>query len=68
MTRRADIKASLLVVSVTNPLSLVLAQESILYLASGQLQVSFAGQSDQLEAGQSLLCTDEVGSCRLALV
>ena len=61
MTRRADVKASLQVLSVIDPLSLKLAHESLLYLASGKLQLSFAGQSYQLEAGQSLLCTDEAG-------
>lgn len=65
MTRRADVKASLQVLSVTEPLSLVLAQESLLYLASGQLQLSFKEQSYQLDAGQSLLCTDEVGELQM---
>lgn len=65
MTRRSDIKASLQVLSVTEPLSLQLAKESMLYLASGQLQLSFAGQSYQLEAGQSLLCTDEAGALQI---
>ena len=65
MTRRSDIKASLQVLLVTEPLSLVLAQESILYLASGQLPVSFKEQSYLLEAGQSLLCTDETGELQM---
>ena len=65
MTRRADVKASLQVLSVTEPLSLTLASESLLYLASGELQVSFKEQSYQLDAGQSLLCTDEVGELQM---
>jgi len=65
MTRRADVTASLQVLSVTEPLSLMLAQESMLYLASGQLQVSCKEQSYQLEAGQSLLCTDETGELQI---
>jgi environmental stress-induced protein Ves len=65
MTRRSDIKASLQVLSVTEPSSLTLANESLLYLASGQLQVSFKEQSYQLEAGQSLLCTDEAGELQI---
>ena len=46
-------------------LSLVLAQESILYLAYGELQVSFKEQSYQLEAGQSLLCSAEAGELQI---
>jgi hypothetical protein len=65
MTRRTDVKASLQVLSVTEPLSLTLANESLFYLASGQLQLSFKEQSYQLEAGQSLLCTDEVGALQM---
>ncbi|EGM76716.1 hypothetical protein Rhein_3212 [Rheinheimera sp. A13L] len=65
MTRRADVKASLQVLSVTEALSLALVQESMLYLASGQLHVSFKEQSYQLDAGQSLLCTDEVGELQI---
>lgn len=65
MTRRSDVKASLQVLSVTEPLSLQLANESLLYLASGQLQLSCKDQSYQLEAGQSLLCTAEVGDLRI---
>lgn len=65
MTRRTDVKPSLQVLSVTEPLSLVLAQESLVYLASGQLQLSFKEQSYQLDAGQSLLCTDEVGELQM---
>ncbi len=65
MTRRADVKASLQVLSVIDPLSLKLAHESLLYLASGKLQLSFAGQSYQLDAGQSLLCTDEAGELQI---
>jgi len=66
MTRRSDIKASLQVLSVSQALSLQLAQESLLYLASGKLQVSFKELSYQLEAGQSLLCTDEPGELRIS--
>jgi environmental stress-induced protein Ves len=65
MTRRSDVKASLQVLSVTGPLSLKLAQESMLYLASGQLQLSFKEQSYQLEAGQSLLSIAEVGELQM---
>lgn len=65
MTRRSDIKAGLQVLSVTEPLSLQLANESLLYLASGQLQLGFKDQSYQLEAGQSLLCTDEAGELQI---
>jgi hypothetical protein len=65
MTRRADVKASLQVLSVTEPLSLTLANESLLYLASGQLQLSFKDQSYQLEAGQSLLCIAEMGELQI---
>ena len=65
MTRRSDVKASLQVLSVAAPLSLQLAQESMLYLASGQLQLSFKGQDYQLEAGQSLLCTAEAGELQM---
>lgn len=65
MTRRADVKACLQVLSVAEPLSLTLASESLLYLASGELQVSFKEQSYQLDAGQSLLCTDEVGELQM---
>ena len=65
MTRRADVTASLQVLSVTEPLSLALVQESMLYLASGQLQVSFKEQSYQLDAGQSLLCTDGAGEVQI---
>lgn len=66
MTRRYDIKAGLQVLSVPQALSLQLAQESMLYLASGQLQVSFKEHSYQLEAGQSLLCTDEAGELQIS--
>jgi environmental stress-induced protein Ves len=65
MTRRFDVTASLQVLSVAEPLSLRLTQESLLYLASGQRLLSFAGQSYQLDAGQSLLCTDEVGGVQM---
>lgn len=65
MTRRADVKASLQVLSVTESLSLQLTNESLLYLASGQLQLSFKEQSYQLGAGQSLLCTDEAGELQI---
>lgn len=65
MTRRSDVTANLQVLSVTDPLSLRLTQESLLYLASGQLQVSFKEQSYQLEAEQSLLCTDEAGELQI---
>ncbi len=65
MTRRADVKACLQVLSVTAPLSLQLANESLLYLASGQLQLSFKEQSYQLDAGQSLLCADEAGELQI---
>ena len=65
MTRRSDIKASLQVLSVTEPLSLQLANESLLYLASGQLQLGFKDQSYQLDEGQSLLCTAEVGELQI---
>lgn len=65
MTRRSDVNASLQVLSVTEPLSLTLANESLLYLASGQLQLSFKEQSYQLEAGQSLLCTAEAGELQI---
>lgn len=65
MTRRADVKACLQVLSVAEPLSLTLASESLLYLASGELQVSFKEQSYQLDAGQSLLCTAEAGELQM---
>ena len=65
MTRRSDVIASLQVLSVTEPLSLNLANESLLYLASGQLQLNFKEQSYQLEAGQSLLCTAEAGELQM---
>lgn len=65
MTRRADIKASLQVLSVIEPLSFTLANESLLYLVAGQLQLSFAEQSYQLDAGQSLLCTAEAGQLQI---
>lgn len=65
MTRRSDVKASLQVLSVTEPLSFTLANESLLYLASGQLQVRFKEQSYQLDAGQSLLCTAEAGELQM---
>ncbi|CAI3793156.1 HutD family protein [Rheinheimera sp. MM224] len=65
MTRRADVKASLQVLSATDPSSLTLANESLLYLASGQLQVRFKEQSYQLDAGQSLLCTAEAGELQI---
>ncbi|WP_233078444.1 HutD/Ves family protein [Rheinheimera soli] len=65
MTRRADVTASLQVLSVTEALSLTLVNESLLYLASGQLQLSFKDQSYQLEAEQSLLCTDEAGELQI---
>jgi hypothetical protein len=65
MSRRPDVNASLQVLSVTEPLSLTLANELLLYLASGQLQVSFKEQSYQLDAGQSLLCTDEAGELQI---
>ncbi|MDF3123874.1 HutD family protein [Rheinheimera sp. 1928-s] len=65
MTRRSDVTASVQVLSVTEPLPLRLTQESLLYLASGQLQLSFKEQSYQLEAGQSLLCTDEAGELQM---
>lgn len=65
MTRRADVKASLQVLSVTEPSSLTLANESLLYLASGQLHVSFKEQSYQLDAGQSLLCIAEAGELQI---
>lgn len=65
MTRRADIKASLQVLSVTEPSSLTLANESLLYLASGMVQVSFADQNYQLEAGQTLLCAGENGELQM---
>jgi environmental stress-induced protein Ves len=65
MTKRSDIKASLQVLSVSQALSLQLAQESLLYLASGKLQVSFKELSYQLEAGQSLLCTDDTGELQI---
>lgn len=66
MTRRSDVTASLQVLLVTEPLSLVLVQESLLYLASGMVQVSFAGQNYQLEAGQTLLCTGENGELQIS--
>jgi environmental stress-induced protein Ves len=65
MTRRADVKARLQVLSVTEPFSLPLANESLLYLASGKLQLSFKEQSYQLDAGQSLLCKAEVGQLQI---
>jgi environmental stress-induced protein Ves len=66
MTRRSDMQASLQVLSATEPSSLQLAKESMLYLASGQLQVSFKEQSYQLDAGQSLLCTDDTGELQIS--
>lgn len=65
MTRRSDVKASLQVLSVSEALSLQLAQESLLYLVSGHIQLTYAGQSYQLDAGQSLLCTDEAGELQM---
>jgi environmental stress-induced protein Ves len=65
MTRRSDVNASLQVLSVTAPLSLQLANESLLYLASGQLQLNFKEQSYQLDVGQSLLCSDEAGELQI---
>lgn len=65
MIRRSVVKASLQVLSVTEPLSLTLANEALLYLASGQLQVSFKDQSYQLEAEHSLLCMAESGELRI---
>ena len=65
MTRRSDVKASLQVLSVSQALSLQLAQESLLYLASGQLQLNFKEQSYQLDVGQSLLCSDEAGELQI---
>lgn len=65
MIRRSVVKASLQVLSVTEPLSLTLANEALLYLASGQLQVSFKDQSYQLEVEHSLLCMAESGELRI---
>jgi environmental stress-induced protein Ves len=65
MTRRAEVKSSLQVLLVTDPLSLVLAPESLLYLVSGIVQVSFADQNYRLEAGQTLLCAGENGELQI---